>query len=213
MTKVDMDGKHVGNQNEWGFCEEGCEETNVKGCEDNSKGCEETNVKGCKDNLKGCDETNVKGCNSLQPPKNCVFPFSFRGSTFNSCTNEGGDVSSELWCSTKTDEFGNHVRGNWEICPEGCSLETELITTGTTADTKTATTTTTTTTATITTTPVTFSTTQSTTTVIVTTPFDETSSKNNLLGTVKNDFMITVRYKCNHLKYSRCCLLLSLFCN
>ncbi len=158
-----MDGKHVGNQNEWGFCEEGCEETNVKGCEDNLKGCDETNLKGCEDNLKGCEETNVKGCNSLQPPKNCVFPFSFRGSTFNSCTNEGGDVSGELWCSTKTDKFGNHVRGNWEICPEGCDLETELATATTT-------------------TPDTVISTQSTTTVIVTTPFDGTSSTNNLQG-------------------------------
>jgi hypothetical protein len=150
LTKVDMDGKHVGNQNEWGFCEEGCEETNLKGGEDS---------------LKGCDETNVKGCTSLRPPKNCVFPFSFRGSTFSSCTNEGGDVSGELWCSTKTDEFGNHVKGNWEICPEGCDLETEL---------KTATATTTT--------PDTVISTQSTTTVIVATPFDGTSSTNNLLG-------------------------------
>ncbi len=158
-----MDGKHVGNQNEWGFCEGGCDETNLKGCEDD---------------LKGCEETNVKGCKSLQPPKNCVFPFSFRGSTFNSCTSEGGDVSGELWCSTKTDEFGNHVRGNWEICPEGCSLETELATA----------------TATTTTTSDTVISTQSTATVTITTSFDGTSSTNNLLSTVKNYFYVDNNY-------------------
>merc|ERR1719369_2380725 len=45
---------------------------------------------------------------------NCVFPFIFSGREINTCTTIDGD--SQPWCSTKTDDSGYHVQGNWEYC-------------------------------------------------------------------------------------------------
>jgi hypothetical protein len=48
--------------------------------------------------------------------KACVFPFRFNGVTYNGCTED----EDGRWCSTKTDERGNHVTGNWGICSSNC---------------------------------------------------------------------------------------------
>merc|ERR1712107_825659 len=37
----------------------------------------------------------------------CVFPFTYMGVTYTSCTNAGG--FEPAWCSTKTDAYGKHV--------------------------------------------------------------------------------------------------------
>jgi len=49
--------------------------------------------------------------------KACMFPFTFRGIVYNTCITEG-DEQGQPWCSTKTDEWGNHVsnKGNWGHC-------------------------------------------------------------------------------------------------
>merc|ERR1719423_309088 len=43
----------------------------------------------------------------------CVFPFTYMGQTYTSCTNAGG--FQPAWCSTKTDAYGNHIIGNFGL--------------------------------------------------------------------------------------------------
>ena len=47
----------------------------------------------------------------------CVFPFIYKGVTYNTCTYVDHPEQME-WCSTKVDENGNHVTGgeNWGVC-------------------------------------------------------------------------------------------------
>ena len=53
--------------------------------------------------------------------KRCVFPFTWKGRTYHSCTREG-DQYGHLWCSTSTDTGGNHVSGQGEygVCSKAC---------------------------------------------------------------------------------------------
>ena len=50
----------------------------------------------------------------------CSFPFRFAGRTYTECLTLGNNDTS--WCSTKTDEFGNHVIGFEEECQSTCSF-------------------------------------------------------------------------------------------
>ena len=57
------------------------------------------------------------------PNKPCVFPFKLNSVTYNYCTtatNQPDDTKA--WCSTKVDEFGNHVvrQGYWGYCEPKC---------------------------------------------------------------------------------------------
>jgi len=64
-------------------------------------------------------------CNTIAGPRineNCVFPFVFLEKTYNKCTWEG-DSSEGAWCSTKVDEFGTHIKGEWGNCAEQCPVE------------------------------------------------------------------------------------------
>jgi len=51
--------------------------------------------------------------------KPCIFPFTFAktGKKYTECTTDGGH---EYWCSTKVDDEGFHLSGNWGECGEGC---------------------------------------------------------------------------------------------
>ena len=49
----------------------------------------------------------------------CVFPFTFRGITYMSCTDVT-DAPGNLWCSTKVDANGKHIAGNWGYCSSSC---------------------------------------------------------------------------------------------
>merc|ERR1711915_733678 len=51
----------------------------------------------------------------------CVFPFTFGGVTFTSCTTAGG---YPMWCSTKVDATGVHVTGNYGDCSADCLTTT-----------------------------------------------------------------------------------------
>ena len=55
---------------------------------------------------------------------NCVFPFTYQSTVFYGCTLAGNDDGDDKpWCSTKTDQQGNHVgggQGNWGHCPSNC---------------------------------------------------------------------------------------------
>merc|ERR1712211_2173 len=64
-------------------------------------------------------------CSTVSGPsagKPCVFPFTWQGKTFNSCTKEGDD-QGKLWCSTMVDQAGNHVtgQGQYGFCSSTCN--------------------------------------------------------------------------------------------
>lgn len=52
------------------------------------------------------------------PGKNCIFPFTWQGTTYHGCPED----SDGVWCSTKVDNAGNHVTGEdeWGICGQNC---------------------------------------------------------------------------------------------
>ena len=66
----------------------------------------------CKKTVKGPD-----------PNKPCVLPFTFQNTTYEECTNRV-DPKRRFWCSTKTDEDGNHVvgGGHWGYCNPECNF-------------------------------------------------------------------------------------------
>ena len=58
---------------------------------------------------------------SVDPNKQCIFPFKFKGVTFYGCPTDLID-KKRRWCSTKTDSSGNHVRGEgkYGFCTFDC---------------------------------------------------------------------------------------------
>ena len=54
--------------------------------------------------------------------KQCVFPFTFQGTTYTSCTTDGDD-DGKLWCSTLVDNRGIHVsgQGQFGFCDTSCA--------------------------------------------------------------------------------------------
>jgi len=46
----------------------------------------------------------------------CVFPFTYHGVVYDKCTTLG-HPEGKPWCSTLTDEEGEHLMGNWGYCP------------------------------------------------------------------------------------------------
>jgi len=91
------------------------------------------------DTIEEYFEESPRGCSwrkgvSVQPPPRptrdcrtnggpssnapCIFPFIFKGNTYNQCTLDGEDY----WCSTKVDSSGKHIgnQGNWGVCGQGC---------------------------------------------------------------------------------------------
>jgi len=49
----------------------------------------------------------------------CIFPFKFKGKSYNKCTTAGSDNGAP-WCATEVDESGEVIRNKWEDCEEGC---------------------------------------------------------------------------------------------
>ena len=58
---------------------------------------------------------------STEDGRECQLPFTFRGTVYTECTREH-DQEGRLWCSTRTDERGEHVQsgGHWGHCQESC---------------------------------------------------------------------------------------------
>ena len=74
-------------------------------------------------------------CRTVQS-KNCVFPFKYKGETYNKCTDAGSD-NGATWCATEVrdgydsvehdndvfeqvDDDGEVVRNTWQDCQDGC---------------------------------------------------------------------------------------------
>ena len=95
----------------------------VKTTSTTSKPC--TNPRGCVESLEiptiiGCQtsQTDAGYQNKGKLNAACVFPFTVQGNTFYSCTYEFNFLTrnQKPWCSTKTDENGKHLDGNWGVC-------------------------------------------------------------------------------------------------
>merc|ERR550539_858834 len=67
----------------------------------------------CQDNCS-TSTTSSSSSSSSSCPTPCRFPFIYRGVVHSACTYAGG--FSPAWCSTATDAWGRHVRGNWQNC-------------------------------------------------------------------------------------------------
>merc|ERR1711942_212003 len=65
------------------------------------------------------------GCKTTKG-QDCVFPFTFKGVTYQKCTQKG---HTGAWCSTKTNWKGQHVGGHWGNCLPSCHSDTPCTTT------------------------------------------------------------------------------------
>ena len=68
------------------------------------------------------EELCLTAKDSLDPEKECVFPFTHNNITYNGCPTDPDD-ETKRWCSTKTDENGVHVKESWGYCTKGCKPE------------------------------------------------------------------------------------------
>ena len=77
-----------------------------------------------------CKTTNESGSKKKNAP--CQFPFTVGDDkTFDACTTEL-DPDGRFWCSTKVDNSGKHVSGNYGYCSDDCFSSTTTTTTTTT---------------------------------------------------------------------------------
>ena len=49
----------------------------------------------------------------------CVFPFSFQGKVYRSCTKDHSE-NGQPWCATQVDDRGIVINGKWGDCKLGC---------------------------------------------------------------------------------------------
>ena len=87
-----------------------------------------TDPRGCAKTTSTTSNPTIIGCRTSQTDTGyqnkgklntaCVFPFTVQGNTFYSCTYEFNFLTrnQKPWCSTKTDENGKHLDGNWGVC-------------------------------------------------------------------------------------------------
>jgi len=57
-------------------------------------------------------------CQTVQK-KDCVFPFTYKGVSYNKCTDVGSD-NGATWCATEVDADGEVVKNTWQDCQDGC---------------------------------------------------------------------------------------------
>jgi len=53
------------------------------------------------------------GDSGVGPGQQCLFPFTYKGKTYETCTTEH---VGQLWCSVGTDSDGQHIKGQWGHC-------------------------------------------------------------------------------------------------
>jgi len=103
-TKVDGQGEHVSGGGHYGFCDSGCpKHKSTTGSTGGSSG--------------GSTGSQSKACKS-ENGRDCVFPFKYKGTTYNQCTKKG---SKKAWCANEVNErTGVAVSGEWADCEAGC---------------------------------------------------------------------------------------------
>jgi len=101
-------GQHRGQEKMWGTCGSSCP---IPPNPHDTPSPSQKNV---------C--TTVSG---RDPNKPCVFPFTFRGKTYNTCTWDMHHLTGrKAWCSTYVNDTGHHQggQGNWGACGSGCPI-------------------------------------------------------------------------------------------
>ena len=69
-------------------------------------------------------KTSKDSCN--KPNEKCVFPFKYKGRTFDKCTTY--EWYPKTWCATKVDANGNFISGEWGECnSKKCEEDTSKI--------------------------------------------------------------------------------------
>ena len=113
-TKVDQDGNHVSGGGHFGCCSYDCpihvEELAIRTGQHKGETICRTNI-----------ITSNRDPAKIHTP--CVFPFRFRGVNYNGCTRSHWEGYEHLeWCSTKTDQAGNHVafQAEYGYCSNDC---------------------------------------------------------------------------------------------
>ena len=61
--------------------------------------------------------------NPPEANKSCVFPFTYLGSSYATCT-EQESPSGEAWCATKVDDNGDYI-GKWGYCSVACGVQNQ----------------------------------------------------------------------------------------
>ena len=61
-------------------------------------------------------KTITAGCQTIHG-EDCVFPFIYKGQTYNECTKE---ESINRWCATSVMENGEVITNHWEDCKDSC---------------------------------------------------------------------------------------------
>ena len=51
--------------------------------------------------------------------RDCVFPFTYRGQSYSSCTT-AESVNGAAWCATEVDSSGTVVHNKWQDCETEC---------------------------------------------------------------------------------------------
>ena len=59
-----------------------------------------------------CSKHYTTGCQTIHG-EDCVFPFIYKGQTYNECTKE---ESINRWCATGVMENGEVITNHWEDC-------------------------------------------------------------------------------------------------
>ena len=72
------------------------------------------------DSGKTCTTMNTQGGSQGGSP--CVFPWKYKGKTYNSCTMDW-ETDQRPWCATKVDENGAVFSTNYGYCGANCPLE------------------------------------------------------------------------------------------
>merc|ERR1719481_1509509 len=60
-----------------------------------------------------CSLSCLSGCKTTKGQA-CVFPFTYKGTTYDKCTKVNGH--KKPWCSTETDAKGQYISGYWGYC-------------------------------------------------------------------------------------------------
>ena len=60
------------------------------------------------------------GCKTVKG-RDCVFPFTYRGQSYSSCTTTESD-NGAAWCATEVDSAGAVVHSKWQDCKPECPV-------------------------------------------------------------------------------------------
>merc|ERR1712183_778282 len=63
---------------------------------------------------------NTHGESRTIKGKRCIFPFTYKGVTYKTCTKADSELA---WCATEVHPSGKVVNNKWEDCDEYCPTE------------------------------------------------------------------------------------------